>query len=790
MKRCPYCGEVQSGECSFCQNCGKTLPPAGDSRLINGAVAVDSVSAAGKMMGDKNVIAGDVHLVGSQNTYHTTNVINQDETKKVVVCHVCGRNMTVDHSVDCPGCHQKTCEKCFDFQSRYCVKCINKLNRENIECYKTALKKALEDGIITIAERLELNALRARLKISEKYAEALEQELSSSFKTAGNSELTMFEKASLTKAQNLLWDDGNVREAWPILYELYKNHNFDEKVVSLLVECAENLTSEDKVMKIISDLKADVLGVKLVEFRLALKRGDLSSAEKQINIIEQCWPDNLLVTYHKALCYLAMADKLGEDFFVQQAQILILKAAEPQEKLESSWLCKLNHSIAIACDEKPEDITREYCQEKNLYHYVASSFFIGENRKEKNAAIRREARQKIVPLLVSQYCTGQDFNIGKENVFTIGNHSCYVPPIASTNKMLEEFIGKVNSGTEKACWCKNGVIKSCDSGKCGECLLCSNCGDPKQKISDFREFCERIELAVPDPDEDLITAAQNAESIIAAREAEKEEDDSYGEEENGEDDSEVSADYTAVTEQLVRQYCSGEDFTVKAGTFDFDDEEFAFPDICSTNQMLREFIENIHSGSDEACWCNNGVVESCDDVECENCILCSINDDPENKILAFRAFCENLDIDCPDPDEEIEISGDVEDEKRNFDEMNEMLTAIKDPHIFFGRHFNSKKLNNALETYVTDDIAPEDVLVQVDDTVFGNAKDGCIITADKIYVKDVSGKRTAVITPESVWRLDGRFFYRELILDGEPVFSYTQPETPEMEKLVLALNKM
>ena len=77
MKICPHCGEEQFDELTNCLVCGKTLNDASEKTApVNNTVSADSFSSVGKLMGDKNVIAGDVHVVGNQDTYHTTNIIN------------------------------------------------------------------------------------------------------------------------------------------------------------------------------------------------------------------------------------------------------------------------------------------------------------------------------------------------------------------------------------------------------------------------------------------------------------------------------------------------------------------------------------------------------------------------------------------------------------------------------------------------------------------------------------------------------------------------------------------
>ena len=57
---------------------------------------------------------------------------------------------------------------------------------------------------------------------------------------------------------------------------------------------------------------------------------------------------------------------------------------------------------------------------------------------------------------------------------------------------------------------------------------------------------------------------------------------------------------------------------------------------------------------------------------------------------------------------------------------------IKDYAIFFAPDIPPKKLKNALEVYAGDAIF-EEVLVLIDSTVFGSAKEGALITDKKLY---------------------------------------------------------
>ena len=71
------------------------------------------------------------------------------------------------------------------------------------------------------------------------------------------------------------------------------------------------------------------------------------------------------------------------------------------------------------------------------------------------------------------------------------------------------------------------------------------------------------------------------------------------------------------------------------------------------------------------------------------------------------------------------------------EEMKKSLEGLAGKSLFIGT-IPPKKLKNAINTYATQ-VAPEDVLVLYDDTVFGGAKDGFLLTADAVYWRNDGG---------------------------------------------------
>ena len=155
-KECPSCHCKVKLTAKFCAECGFNF---------NKLQATESSRASEFSIGDKNVFAGDV--VGNQENFKisgsATIIKNDDETKKMVCCHVCGKNIPIIQSVSCPSCNLSTCEECIDRTMKFCLACVQKKQEDKEKVYLKALEKILEDGKISLAEQQELKALQRQL---------------------------------------------------------------------------------------------------------------------------------------------------------------------------------------------------------------------------------------------------------------------------------------------------------------------------------------------------------------------------------------------------------------------------------------------------------------------------------------------------------------------------------------------------------------------------------------------------------------------------------------------------
>lgn len=95
---------------------------------------------------------------------------------------------------------------------------------------------------------------------------------------------------------------------------------------------------------------------------------------------------------------------------------------------------------------------------------------------------------------------------------------------------------------------------------------------------------------------------------------------------------------------------------------------------------------------------------------------------------------------------------------------------ISDSRIWFAPDIPSNKLQSALRSYATD-VSPNEVLMLVDETLFGGCKDGMLITHRKIYAHQFleAPKSIEITSIKSVEmkNKDGTFSASKLIVNDE-----------------------
>ena len=366
MKFCGECG-TPIPQTKKCINCGCELPLnmkfCGECGTKQDGTASKS---SGFSMGDKNVIAGDV--IGSKEetniSGNATIIKNEDQTKQVKECHVCGSFVQILEGYNCSQCGGFTCAECFDQTYRVCNPCVDVKIMQNENKYKEALEKALQDGIINIEERKELKELQAEYGITDEKAFFLEKELKSKIQTV-KINFSTIEKLKLEEATELFYEEGNVFKAYELLEPIYKAHPYAEEVLNIYLPILIKKDIEG-VQKIINESNVDLLPLYLAEIEIALKEKNLDQAERKINQGKQLWQSNML-KYYEAILYIELVKITKKESFIEDAEKILNSFTDIKDKLEASYKTRLFIEISKIKKEDIGGFTEEFCKENNVY---------------------------------------------------------------------------------------------------------------------------------------------------------------------------------------------------------------------------------------------------------------------------------------------------------------------------------------------------------------------------------------------------------------------------------------
>ena len=99
---------------------------------------------------------------------------------------------------------------------------------------------------------------------------------------------------------------------------------------------------------------------------------------------------------------------------------------------------------------------------------------------------------------------------------------------------------------------------------------------------------------------------------------------------------------------------------------------------------------------------------------------------------------------------------------------------VKQDYVYIHPNIPLKKLNNAIESYANSDIKPEDVMILLDDSVFGSAKDGVLLTKDFIFAK-LSSNKPVFFKIDNIKTIDSSgLVYATLNINGNKVFAFNK----------------
>ena len=402
-KKCIKCGFELPLSAKFCPECGTKQD----------GQANPNAGGSGLSMGDKNVIAGDV--IGHKEETHiagnATIIKNEDQTKQVKKCHICGSLVPIIEGFDCKECGQFTCASCFDSKNGVCKDCVNTIIKRNEEEYKNALKMALADGRIEFAERNQLRTLQQKLNISQDKAAILEQQL----KGDNSENYTTVEKLNIDNACNLFYKEEKSTEAFEIIKQIFNNHQKDEKILNIYIPLLAQ-TDEEQALNFINSMQVDILMAYITAIDIALQNDDLDEAERKYKQAARIWPENTLVKCYQVLLNYALYIKFKKQDFLNKAKELVENLGEAQNELELSMQVRVQMFMQEAAGEIVPEITKQFCEDNQLYFGVMNKdlfeFETGTKIKTSDAA---EYIKKLEPGQYSINLTGKmDENIWKE----------------------------------------------------------------------------------------------------------------------------------------------------------------------------------------------------------------------------------------------------------------------------------------------------------------------------------------------------------------------------------------
>ena len=281
-KVCPSCGTELNGYPKFCPECGFKLGTG------------QKVGPSGVSIGDKNVIAGDLNVVGKKEEFNVsgnaTIIRHEDDTKKIETCPICGKSYFRIDGRLCKSCGRYVCSDCFDEQHYICADCRKKDMEEAESRYVQALEDVLADGMIDKDEAIKLNTLRNELGLSVSKAKELE---SRTKEKRAHDILSSIDEINLDKAITLFVSERE-EEAFEIAKRLHSHHLGNDNVSKIYYLSGASIGAKEVYEKA-KEIEYDVPLKFVILFLYYCRGSDYSMADKEIQRACALWPDNVLI---------------------------------------------------------------------------------------------------------------------------------------------------------------------------------------------------------------------------------------------------------------------------------------------------------------------------------------------------------------------------------------------------------------------------------------------------------------------------------------------------------------
>lgn len=318
-KKCPQCNTEWPNEQKFCGECG-----------FNFFADNKSSQKSAISLGNDNMIAGD--FIGQKEDYHiagsATFVRNEDETKKLKKCEICGSLDAVTVGYECNSCGKYVCEDCFDKSSKQCKECSGKKD----VTVKLSTKSFLPEESRYILEDAYNNFMNQN-ETSYRFNET---------------------KKLLTKYPD------------------------NEKVIDAFLQMAEfvdyksALNFIEEFNKKVENGQEDLLCVHLSSIRLMAKMQQRDDMEVEIEKVKLKWPEYKNIKLYEAMYHILMSEQLNDELATEKLNkanelIQSLKFDE-EDKVERSYVFRVKRLYEDKIGEQ-YDIS-EIEEKNNLYSRI------------------------------------------------------------------------------------------------------------------------------------------------------------------------------------------------------------------------------------------------------------------------------------------------------------------------------------------------------------------------------------------------------------------------------------
>lgn len=630
---CPHCGSINKDNANFCTKCGAPIPhekvcPKCHAKADPSALFCSACGCALSKMpngkdalikGDRNMVAGNV--IGENYSVEKggTFIQNQDETRRLVKCHICGTHIAAAGSITCPGCGEITCETCYNRDVGLCRTCME-------DEYRHAFLNARKDRdgwkFLSPGSAAELEKMRELYRLTENRVSELRKEVIGS----------ECDQADMGNVDFAIFEDGRMEDAYREIGNHQRRNPYHTAVLSRLLYVAMNLAATDsgnlsaageagRVFDLAFQGGNESLDIYLVLIDQALNGqpfpagirdrlkktfggkdpGDPAFAGDLLDAARKIWPGSVRLKYRSIFYLKKLYAEYGNPKDRKQAQSELAGLdGDPRDLsvMDRSWLEKVR-----AFGDRSFDPTPDYCVEHDLYYFILnpwSSAAYHKKAKSIDTNVKPQRREyfKLLEIAATRFP-----DPSPEALTDLAD--CYARGIgteANVQKGLEYY--------QKAAAALGVKIKFRGTA-----------------FTSYQDSGARTEYAVPPGITEIAPGAfagASLKTVAIPGTVTK-----------------LEADFPPDCTVLFAG-----DTPVPASSCRFDGVSFDVPETAGLKTVAFRFRKLVRGAKDSVKWCHEAVTGQCG-RRCESCLFCSNHGFGELKMLAFLHFCRENDVSLP-----------------------------------------------------------------------------------------------------------------------------------------------